>query len=252
MRVLVLSPHRDDAAFSCGHLLEGLLLAGHSLRIVNVCTISTYAPYLAQSEEDRTHQVSKARFEEDVRFVDMLVRTTHSIPDAVGMMDLAWMDLPLRWHTEDADTLAPGPLRSDELENLQTALRGLPPADLVVCPSALGGHVDHRLVCRAAQSAFPPSSLVFYEDLPYACGPLAGPLSEIEGLRGMQEAWLRPRNMVPGRKRDVCLSYPSQINQDTAESMEQYGQLHGGEHFIALPDTLHILRSALLEAGATT
>lgn len=44
MRVLVLSPHRDDAAFSCGLILHELLSAGHSVSIVNVCTVSRYAP----------------------------------------------------------------------------------------------------------------------------------------------------------------------------------------------------------------
>lgn len=250
MQVLVLSPHRDDAAFSCGYLLYGLLQAGHSLRIVNVFTISSYAPYLAQSEEDRTHQVSKARLEEDLRFVDLLARTTNSSPDSIGLIDLGWMDLPLRWQVDDADTLAAGPLRSHELETLQAALRVLPAADLVLCPRALGGHVDHRLVCRAAQTAFAPASLVFYEDLPYACGPLAKPSSEIRSLQAMQEAWLPAEKMAHGLKHEFCVCYPSQIDQATAETMERYGQVHGGEHFTALPNTLQMLRSALHEAGA--
>jgi LmbE family N-acetylglucosaminyl deacetylase len=250
MQVLVLSPHRDDAAFSCGLLLASLLQAGHSLRIVNVCTVSSYAPYLAKSAENRTEQVSKARLDEDLRFVDLLVRGANSAPRSVELIDFHWQDLPLRWHTDDGASLAQSPLRSEEVDTLQAELRSLPLADFVLCPQALGGHADHRLVCRAAQRAFPVSSMVLYEDLPYACGTLARPSSELGHLRCLEEAWMPAQYVSPGRKRDFCLNYSSQIGVDAAASMEHYGVLHGGERFLALPEMLRKLRYALDQAGA--
>ena len=61
MQVVVLSPHRDDAAFSCGLLLGALLAAGAGVTIVNVCTVSDYAPYLRNDGSDRIRQVTAAR-----------------------------------------------------------------------------------------------------------------------------------------------------------------------------------------------
>lgn len=251
MQVLILSPHRDDAAFSCGHLLLGLLQAGHSLRIANVFTVSSYAPYLEQSTADRTQQVSEVRLQEDLNFVQNLLAAAKADQGAVELIDLQWQDLPLRWQTEDEASLASCSLRTDEVEALQEALRSLPSSDLVLCPKARGGHVDHRLVCRAAQKSFHVSSLVFYDDLPYACGTLARPSLEMGDLHGMQEAWVAPENLMPGHKRDFCLKYGSQIDAEAADTMERYGLLHGGDRVAALPETLERLRSALHEAGVT-
>ncbi|SEB51714.1 N-acetylglucosaminyl deacetylase, LmbE family [Terriglobus roseus] len=248
MQVVILSPHRDDAAFSCGLLLARLLQAGHSLCIANVCTISSYAPYLAVGEGDRAQQVTKARREEDVRFADRLVTGANSA-SSVRRIDLDWQDLPLRWQKDDSASLAPSSLRPREVEALEEALRGLPSADIILCPKALGGHLDHRLVCRAAQRVFQASSMVFYEDLPYACGKLAKSSSELGDLDGFEEVWLGTKNVEPRLKRDLCLSYPSQIDEAAAAAMEHYGQLHGGERFLALPGTLQRLRSALAGVG---
>lgn len=170
MQVAVLSPHRDDAAFSCGLTLHNLLKAGSSLTIVNICNVSRYAPYFTLGVGDHTQQVTNLRRREDAEFVRRLLQAAASDGGQVEVVDLAWQDVPLRWRIEDHLALAPMSLRAEEIERLRIAHRELPAFDLVFVPMALGGHLDHKLVLQAALQAFLDSSKVFYEDLPYACG----------------------------------------------------------------------------------
>ena len=122
----------------------------------------------------------------------------------------------------------------------------LPRHDLVLAPSALGGHIDHRLVRQAAQQAVGASSLVFYEDLPYACRMTSAEREAVTpGYGSLCEAWLGD-TALRGWKRDYALCYPSQIARDVAEEMERYAQEHAvRECFIGTPDALGKLQAAL-------
>src|SRR5690606_13120137 len=55
-------------------------------------------------------------------------------------------------------------------------MRALPAHHQLYVPLTIGHHVDHQLTRIAAERAFAPSSLVYYEDYPYAQKPdaLAG------------------------------------------------------------------------------
>jgi len=53
------------------------------------------------------------------------------------------------------------------VESLVEVFRGLPSAGEVLVPLSVGGHVDHRLVRRAAEICF-EERLRYYEDFPYA------------------------------------------------------------------------------------
>ena len=69
MKIVVISPHRDDAAFSLGLSIGCWLDAGHAVNVVNCFTRSAYAPY-AEFEfihsNDRMARVSALRLREDV------------------------------------------------------------------------------------------------------------------------------------------------------------------------------------------
>lgn len=252
MRVAVLSPHRDDAAFSCGLVLAALAAAGTGLTIVNVCTVSRYAPYLTQEDGDRTRHVTDARRNEDESYVDLLTRSVGVERDRVSLLDLAWHDVPLRWQTDDHHSLAPCPLLADEIQTLANALRTIPSHDLVFAPLAVGGHVDHRLVRQAAMQAFDSTSLVFYEDLPYGCRLTEADAASLPlPFTPLCEAWL-PEASSPVSKRAAGLCYPSQIASGVADEMEHYAAEHGGrERYVASEDAMHRLRGTLAMQGVS-
>ena len=69
MIFVVLSPHRDDAAFSLGLAVDSWLAAGHSVSVLNFFTQSAYAPYSdveTLHANDRVSFVSAVRRREDV------------------------------------------------------------------------------------------------------------------------------------------------------------------------------------------
>jgi LmbE family N-acetylglucosaminyl deacetylase len=248
MHVVVLSPHRDDAAFSCGLLLNQLLAGGNQVTGVNVFNVSSYAPYLPLGPDDRTQQVSQARQAEDLDFAASLLREAGGVSASLTFVDMGWFDLPLRWDVNDEQALSDVTLPLAEQNSLTNAFRELPRADIVLAPMSLGGHIDHRLVSEAAKRAFASVDLVFYEDLPYACRAqnTDQDLGPLEIHEGAVSSWLPGHRGTRGLKRRFALCYPSQISPEVAEEMETYAAARdGNERYVAGTGALSKLRSAL-------
>jgi LmbE family N-acetylglucosaminyl deacetylase len=253
MHVLVLSPHRDDAAFSCGVLLHELVSEGNDISIVNVCTVSRYAPYVTPSQVDAVRQITTLRLQEDLAFVERMLATTGSQHTQVNLIDLDWQDLPLRWRTKDAESLARTGLRFEEVQLLARQFATLPLADLVLAPMALGGHLDHRLVCEAATRAFADHSILFYEDLPYACRMSAEERKDacLNWPTSITETWLPKRPRLSSWKRDYASCYPSQIADDVIAEMHSYTSTNGGrERFLGTREAIDALNKVFQEQGA--
>ena len=258
LEVVLLSPHRDDAAFSCGLLAARLLQAGAVVHLVNVCTQSDYAPYLPADDEPRTMQVSRTRRAEDVAFLQALNDTGGKATTA-AMTDLDWSDSPLRLgvatdRVRDVVDVPPA-----EIAFLADAFAPWRNADAVLAPLAIGNHIDHRLVCAAACRAFSPDRLGFYQDLPYACwmspdereATAAALQQQYAGAPLLQwnHAVATPAVARLGRKRQYCLCYASQIAPDLADLMEADAvQLYQGEQ-MHLPEVLAGRLTALLREG---
>ena len=96
--------------------------------------------------------------------------------EILGAEPVHWpyLECPLRTD-EDGDPIYPtfrdlfGQPRPEDdalVDDIAEAMRDLPPADHLVAPLAVGSHVDHHLVRRAAERAF-SDRLAFYEDFPY-------------------------------------------------------------------------------------
>ncbi len=232
MEVCVVSPHRDDAAFSCGLLLQSLLAAKVCLRLVNVCTRSSYAPYLEVPRPPTLAAVTAIRRREDDAFVAKLLLAGKADKDQIQMVDLGWLDAPDRWEMPADATLESHCLRVDELHSLRRAFRNMESAALVLAPLAIGGHIDHLLARTAAMNAIPCEKIAFYEDLPYAARVPAEP-SSWHRLSGAHVAWTcrcypRPTPGLPGSKLQYALCYSSQVNEATAKEIGDYSDALGG------------------------
>lgn len=156
--VVVISPHPDDAALSIGGLLR--LVPFSQLVVLTVFTGSRWAP-LSDGQAD-IDQVSTTRSDEDQRYATAIGadRRDGGLPDssARSLPDAAWMQLPA---PDDPLHRAVGAVVAD-------ALRRTRPGYLL-CPAALGGHVDHVLARDAALSVVDELVCpVLYEDIPYA------------------------------------------------------------------------------------
>ncbi len=238
MNILILSPHRDDAAFSLAISINHWLSVGHRVTILNAFTRSLYAPYSdAESlhENDRLSYVSAMRKKEDAQFLKQ-------IPGAL-MVDLNIKDAPIRLHCDSsivcdmdvnvADTCIP------KIRKAVAAVRDKHSGTMaLVLPLGLGHHVDHR---TARDAALPLSTTVpcaFYEELPYATrGGVAVDLTRFrEDTATRLHEPLFPvlchgtHTRPTEYKKRIALMYSSQIDEALADVIANFThRYHGAE-----------------------
>ena len=98
--LVILSPHRDDAAFSTGTLLQVAAAAHLPVTILNIFTISAYAPFAEPGLSPEA--VTALRLAEDRAVIRHLSAAT-------SLRDLSLLDAPLRLEIRD-DQVVSGPL----------------------------------------------------------------------------------------------------------------------------------------------
>jgi len=181
---LVLSPHLDDAAFSCGGTMAVLADAGWEVTLATAFTRSIHpaAGFALACQLDKGLSAEAdymaLRHDEDRIAADIL-----------GVADLRWLDLPEAPHRgyDSAAALFGPALETDgvwqELAPMLAELVTELQPDMVFGPQGLGNHIDHRQMIRAILQAVPKAPLAFYRDTPYALrNPEAAAVVEVAGL----------------------------------------------------------------------
>ncbi|MFL1461592.1 PIG-L deacetylase family protein [Roseococcus sp. DSY-14] len=168
-----LSPHLDDAAFSAGGTLARLAAVGWAVTVVTAFTASVASPtgFALECQRDKglpdSADYMALRRAEDLAACAAL---------GAAALHLPFREAPHRGYASAAALF--GPLRAEDAIHLPLAeaLRALPPAALWLLPQAIGGHVDHVQLLRAAALARPPgTALLHWEDWPYAARPHSHP-----------------------------------------------------------------------------
>lgn len=201
-RWIILSPHLDDGALSCGGLAARLRTFATVEIWTIFCSASPLGPYsevakwLHQSSGGLTGiRLSWLRRKEDKAACRLL---------GVGHRHFSWKDAPYRktpsggfiysacqldtWDSADEPMIA---------SIAQTLRKNLNPEDMVVAPLGVGSHVDHLVTRRAAELAG-CASLLYYPDIPYAEMHDADMARKTERLRRLDyqlershvEAWI--------------------------------------------------------------
>jgi LmbE family N-acetylglucosaminyl deacetylase len=248
LKILILSPHRDDAAFSLSIAITNWLTARHAVTILNVFTRSRYAPYSDAAfvhENDQLSYVSAIRLREDEHF---LRRITETLPKGLKsnlhMADLNLKDAPIRLRIP-LEQLSDTPANPTDpaIEKIRKALAKQSESgamEALVLPAALGKHVDHLTVREAALPLVSSIPAAFYEDLPYATThPSAA--TDLESLRESAEQRHEPLSPVlyqlesaVERKRKLILGYASQIDDEAGTLISEFAtRYNGGERLWA-------------------
>lgn len=235
MNILVLSPHRDDAAFSLSFSIAHWLSVGHTVTLLNVFTCSLYAPYSDAetiAENDRLAYVSALRKKEDEAFL-------HQLP-GLSMIDLDIRDAPIRLHCDSAIVcdmdVDPHDTAIVQIRRVLTSQMDQDKIDALIVPLALGHHVDHRVVRDAVLPSTVKLPTAFYEDLPYATRQGV----RIDLTRFREDANTRLHEalhpvLVHGThtqpsafKRRIAMLYVSQIDQALADTIADFGHRYQG------------------------
>lgn len=174
-----LSPHLDDAVYSCGGLMARQVSEDQSVTVLTVFAgdppdgpLSEFAEELHERWDLGEMPVSRRR-EEDLEACSLVgAGALHiDIPEAAYRFG---PDGDFMYPVEEAifDDVEP----SDEalIDQLAQVIEEVSPAGAqVYSPLAIGGHVDHVLVRRAAEQLTRP--VWFYHDLPYFARELEVP-----------------------------------------------------------------------------
>ena len=166
---LFVSPHLDDAAFSCAGTLLSLAGSGWSVCCCTVFTASMPNPqgFALRCQTDKgiapETDYMALRRSEDREFARLL-----------GIADVRhwpFAEAPHRGYSLPAE-LFDGVHEGDDIwkpiaEGLQD-LVSLVDASLVFAPQGLGNHVDHLQVIAAVREAVTDDLVCWYRDTPYA------------------------------------------------------------------------------------
>jgi len=210
--VLALSPHLDDAAFSCGGLLASLAREGWRVVMATLFTGSVPDPkgFALACQLDKGLPA-----ETDY----MALRRDEDIHAAAALGIAPPVHLPLREAPHRGYGSAPelfSDTRSDDgigaaLGPAIAALIEAEQPELLLAPQAIGGHVDHVQVVRALRSLDGLPPILWWRDFPYTVREPAPrePLADL--FAGLAAQTMTLDAEAQARKRAACAAYASQI-----------------------------------------
>lgn len=169
---IYLSPHLDDAVFSCGGLIARQVEQDQSVTLLTICAgdpppgpVSDFAQALHQRWGE-TDDPMEMRRQEDLEACRALgAAAMHlAVPEAIYRQSASGQPL------YTSETAIFGQLQPADLPlvgQLAEAIDEVSPAgSQLYAPLAIGGHVDHMLVRQAAAQLERP--VWYYHDFPYA------------------------------------------------------------------------------------
>ena len=218
----IVSPHYDDVPLSLGQSLRDGALAATDVRVRVAFGRSNWTNWVHPTRSRATPISWWRRIEETVAARSFGYRWTSA----------GWEEALLRWGTTGGDRLLDETADlSDEplvpevaawLQDVAAGGRGERP-ELVLVPSGLGGHADHRIVALAAArvAAELPVPVGFYEDRPYVAYLDHDAIeAQLAPLRLDLEVRAVSGPVTAATQRRMRRCYPSQIDRFFVEAME--------------------------------
>lgn len=156
-QIIILSPHIDDAAFGLTLTIEKLINNKVPLTIINCFTVTRWTGVFVSRDIE---VVSRLRKEEDKEYNKLF-------NSQINVINLDLLDAPLR----NGYIFQNQPFQQNELElieDLQKLLEQHMLDAILLCPLAIGNHIDHAICREAVVKLYRKFNIVFFEDLPYA------------------------------------------------------------------------------------
>jgi LmbE family N-acetylglucosaminyl deacetylase len=240
---LALSPHLDDAAFSCGGLLHSLAQAGWRVVMTTIFTASVDAPtgfaLACQTDKGLGPEVDymHLRRAEDARAALAL--------GIAPPRHLPFREAPHRGYASAADLFHAVRPEDGIVPDLTRAIRDLlaeTTPDLILAPQAIGGHVDHVQVVRALNAAEPHAPILWWRDFPYTVRSQT-PKEPLRPLfADLPEAEYRLGSTNQAAKAAACAAYATQLGfqfggpEGLAERLGQEGGIERFRRLGQLPE----------------
>ncbi|WP_165423279.1 PIG-L deacetylase family protein [Ktedonosporobacter rubrisoli] len=254
-RHIFLSPHFDDVIYSCGGTLGVQVSSGLRPLVLTVfggipapdTQLSSYATAMHREmgadPAKAVGNIVEVRRQEDAAACDFL------------QADYLWLDYldapyrgtPAYYTTEEA--LIGGEVHSSDLwidKNLAEdllALRSRLPDAVWYAPLGIGRHVDHQIVCSAADRLVQSGAKVyFYEDFPYVLrNPQARDARLQELGQGFDPVLVEMSEMLPLRQ-TAADKYETQTLVNFESQAAMHAEMARYTHSIRPVETVHLER----------
>ena len=208
---LAVSPHLDDAAFSCGGTLARLAASGWRVIVATVFSASVPEPrgfaLACQLDKGLGPEIDymALRREEDAAAMRALGAAPRWLP---------FREAPHRGYESAPALFAGVQLQDGIVEEIAPALGGLLSElrpGLVLAPQCIGGHADHIQVARAFDRTGWTGPTLWWRDFPYVVRDASPrePLRDRMAALPDREVGLDPAEAEA--KRRACLAYASQL-----------------------------------------
>jgi LmbE family N-acetylglucosaminyl deacetylase len=188
MRWIFISPHFDDAVLSCGGLICELNRQGIK---VEIWTVNSGIPPVGPISDliTRVHAKWNTGSPEETVILRREEDQNAALQVGAVLQHLGMVDAIYRrsvsgeyFYTEDVfDPIHPGEADIVQQTAACIAASGLEDEDIIVCPLALGGHVDHVIVRMAVEIL--GRETWYYADIPYLFMHEEELVPAVEGMR---------------------------------------------------------------------
>ena len=156
MKINILSPHIDDAAYSLALTISRCVNNQIPVTIINCFTVTKWAIRFVSKD---VNEVSLLRKKEDSE----CYKTYNA---SIDIINLELTDAPLR----NDYIFQSQPFQPDELKLVEIVKKKLEKSSdaILISPLGIGNHIDHAICKQAAVQLYRKMKVLFYEDLPYA------------------------------------------------------------------------------------
>lgn len=208
-RAVAISPHLDDAVFSCGATLAALVRSGWDVAICTVFTLSMPDPtgFALACQLDKN-------LPPDVDYMALRRQEDRAACRILGCAPI-WLPIaeaPHRGYPDAASLFAQIRADDDVAAAVADALGHVLDSgvDLLLAPQAIGGHVDHVQTVLALQHVRPKHvPVLWWTDFPYSIRPHTHPARPFSAI---MDRW--PDVAFPGisdARLPACSAYATQI-----------------------------------------
>ncbi|MCJ2080864.1 PIG-L deacetylase family protein [Methylobacterium sp. J-090] len=242
---LALSPHLDDAAFSCGGTLALLAQAGWRVTMATLFTGSVADP----KGFALACQTDKGLGPE----VDYMALRRDEDRDAARALGIAppchmpFREAPHRGYASAPELFAEVRPNDGIVPDLTRALHTLiaeTAPDLILAPQAVGGHVDHVQAVRALMDLAPAIPILWWRDFPYTVRDAAPREPLRERFADLPTQIVAFGARAQASKHEACAAYASQLGfqfggaDNLAAQLAREGGVERFRRSGALPDDL--------------
>jgi LmbE family N-acetylglucosaminyl deacetylase len=253
-RHIFLSPHLDDVVYSCGGTIGVQVSSGLYPLVITVfggippanTKLSAFAlQHHRRWGADLTKEpgdIIKVRRQEDAAALDYL------------QADYLWLDFPEAiyrgnpaQYTSEEQILGGKIHPADQTIDRQLAeilldLQSRLPDAVWYAPLGIGRHVDHQLVCSAADRLVQRGTKVyFYEDFPYVTRDGALQIRTEELGSNFEPNFVEMSEYLPVRQ-EAAAAYASQITNNFSDKDAMFRLIDHYTHNIRPVETVHLER----------